>query len=104
MKEIYLLVHFHTDSSLGDIPNTAGTSMVELVRHALVDGAVHLDVDVLADLEGPEVGGERDVTLLPEGTGEQVASSRSETVTGRHFRRLGFLPPSLSGLRQLKKP
>lgn len=44
--------------------------MVELVGHALVDGAVNLDVDIIADFEDPEVGGEVGGTLLPEGAGE----------------------------------
>lgn len=68
--------------------------MVELVGHALVDGAVNLDVDVLADLVGLEVGGERDVTLLPERPREEVAGAGSETVSCRHFSSfslLGFL-------------
>lgn len=49
--------------------------MVELVGHALVNGAVNLDVDVLADLVGPQVSSERDVTLLPEWPREEIASS-----------------------------
>jgi hypothetical protein len=58
--------------------------VVELVRHALVDGAVHLDVDVVADLVGAQVGGERDVTLLAEGAREGVARARAHPVAGRH--------------------
>ncbi|PON76180.1 hypothetical protein PanWU01x14_035980 [Parasponia andersonii] len=59
--------------------------MVELVRHTLVDGAVHLDIDVVSNLVGLEVGGERDVTLLPEGPREEIAGSGPETVSSRHF-------------------
>lgn len=40
-----------------------------------MNGAVHLDVDIVADLVGLEVGGERDVTLLPEGSREEISSS-----------------------------
>jgi hypothetical protein len=29
--------------------------MVELVRHTLVDRTIHLHIDVIADLEGPQV-------------------------------------------------
>jgi hypothetical protein len=58
--------------------------VVELVRHALVDGAIHLDVDVVADLVGAQVGGERDVTLLAEGAREGVARARADPVAGRH--------------------
>jgi hypothetical protein len=66
---LYLLVDLDADGALGDVPDATGAAVVELVGHALVDGAVHLDVDVLADLVGAEVGGERDVPLLVEGAG-----------------------------------
>ena len=79
-----LLVDRDADGALGDIPDAPGAAVVELVRHALVHGAVHLDVDVVADLEGAEVGGERDVPLLAEGAREEVARPRAQPVAGRH--------------------
>jgi hypothetical protein len=65
----YLLVDLNADGALGDVPDATGATVVELVGHALVDGAIHLDVDVLADLVGVEVGGEQDVPLLAEAVG-----------------------------------
>ncbi|KAM1132806.1 hypothetical protein ACFX19_047863 [Malus domestica] len=62
-----LLVDLDTDVTLGDVPDATGTAVVELVGRTLVDGAVNLDVDMVADLVGLEVGRERDVPLLPEG-------------------------------------
>lgn len=59
--------------------------MVELVGHTLVDGAVNLDVNIIADFEDPEVGGEMGGTLLPEGAGEGVSGARPQTVSSRHF-------------------
>ena len=59
--------------------------MVELVGHAFVNGAVYLDVDIVAYLVCSEISGEGDVTLLPEGTSEEISSARPETVTSRHF-------------------
>jgi len=59
--------------------------MVELVRHALVDGAVNLDVDVIADVVGSEVSGEGDGSLLPEGAREGISGARPQTVTSRHL-------------------
>nr|GMD39720.1 Conjugal transfer ATP-binding protein, putative [Ipomoea batatas] len=81
----YLFVDFDANGALGDIPDTTGAAVVELVRHALVHGAVDLDVDIVSDVEDPEVGGQRDSSALPESTGEEIPRPRSYTVTGRHF-------------------
>ena len=65
--------------------------MVELVGHALVDGAVYLDVHVLSDAEGSQICGQRNVTLLPEGPGEEISSPRSKSMSGRHVHEPTFL-------------
>lgn len=83
--DCYLLVDFNTDSALGDVPDPTGTSVIELVGHALVDRAVNLDIDIVSDFEDPEVGGEMGRTLLPEGTSKEIPGSRSQTVPSRHF-------------------
>jgi hypothetical protein len=80
----YLLIDLNADGALGDVPDASRAAVVELVRHALVDGAIHLDVDVVADLVGAQVGGERDVTLLAEGAREGVARARADPVAGWH--------------------
>lgn len=59
--------------------------MIEFVGHSFVDSAVNLNVDIIADVVGSEVGGEGDGTLLPEGTREGVSGSRSQTVSCRHL-------------------
>ena len=82
---VYLLVNLHADGSLGDVPDSSGTSMVELVRHSLVNSTVDLNVDIVADLVDLQVSGESDVTLLPERPREEVPSPRAETMSGRHF-------------------
>ena len=84
IRVVYLLVDLDADGALGDVPDATGAAVVELVRHPLVDGAVHLDVDVVADLVGAEVGGERDVALLAEGAREEVARPRAQPVASRH--------------------
>ena len=82
---IYLLVDLDADGAFGDIPDTSGTSMVELVRHTLVDSAVNLDVNIVSNLVGSEVGCQWNVTLLSEGTSKEISCARPETVTSRHF-------------------
>jgi hypothetical protein len=59
--------------------------MVELVRHTLVDSAVNLDVYIVSNLVGSEVGCQWNVTLLSEGTSKEISCARPETVTSRHF-------------------
>lgn len=81
----YLFVDFDPDSALGDIPDATGAAMVKLVGHTLVDRSVYLDVDIIADFEDPEVGGEMGRTFLPEGAGEGISGARPQTVTRRHF-------------------
>ena len=71
----HLLIDLNTNGALGDVPDTTGAAMVELVRHTLVDSTIDLDVDVVADVIGPEVGGEGDGTLLPEWTRERVSGA-----------------------------
>lgn len=92
-KKAYLLINFDADCTLGNVPDAAGAAVVELVGHALVNGTVNLDVDIIPDLEGPEICSERDVTLLPEGPSEQIPRPRSKTVTRRHSQSLST--PSL---------
>ena len=73
--------------------------MVELVRHALVHGAVHLDVDVLPDLVGSAVGGEVDVTLLPEPARDQVARPRPQTMARRQSAPPASIRAAAAGVR-----
>lgn len=65
-----LLVDFNTNGAFGNIPNTTSTSMVELVRHSLVNSTIHLDINIISDFENPQVGRKCDGTLLPEGARE----------------------------------
>ena len=88
-----LLVDLNADGALGDVPDTTSAAMVEFVGHALVNGAIYLDVHIVTNLVGPEISGQWDVTLLSEGSGKQIPGPRSETVTSWHFSpSLVFLP------------
>eukprot|EP01092_Planopodium_desertum_P005556 TRINITY_DN232_c0_g1_i1.p1 TRINITY_DN232_c0_g1~~TRINITY_DN232_c0_g1_i1.p1 ORF type:complete len:255 (-),score=52.55 TRINITY_DN232_c0_g1_i1:57-821(-) len=80
-----LLVDFHTDGSGGDVPDTTSLSVVELVRHTLVVGTVTLNINVISQLVGGQVGGEMLSSALSESTGEEVSSAGSVTKGLGHF-------------------
>lgn len=82
---VYLLVNLDTDGTFGDVPDTTGTTMVELVRHTLVDSPVNPNIDIVTDVVGSEVSGEGNGTLLPEWAREWISRARSQTMTGRHL-------------------
>lgn len=73
------LVDNDSDSVGRDVIDDAGFAVVELVGHALVDRAIGLDVDNVANLVGLEVGGELCGALLAECAREEVPSARSVT-------------------------
>jgi len=79
-----LLIDHNADGAFGDIPDDTGAAVVELVRHALVHGAVHLDVHIVADLVVAQVRRQVDVSFVSEGTREQIPGPRPQSMTGRH--------------------
>ena len=54
-SSVDVLVHDNTDCVGCDVENLTGLSMVEFMGHALVDGTVGDDIDVVTDLVGHEV-------------------------------------------------
>lgn len=90
---IDLLVYFDADGALSDVPDPTGTTVVELMRHAFVNGTIHLDVNIISDLVGTKVGGQGDVPLLPERTGKEVPSAGTKPMTSRHPLRPSLLLP-----------
>lgn len=51
----------------------------------LVDGAVNLDVHIVANLEVAQVGGQGNVTMVPEPTGKHVPGAAAQTIGSGHF-------------------
>lgn len=55
-----------------------------------MDCSIDFDVNIVSELVGSEIYRERDVTLLPECSGEGVARTRPHTVASRHFASLSL--------------
>mgnify|MGYP005992677479 CR=1 FL=1 len=73
------LVDLNTDSTARDVEDNASAAMVESVRHTLLAGTVHNDVNDVTDLDGLGVSAEGDGAGLTEGAGEHVARARAVT-------------------------
>ena len=71
-SSVYLFVHLDTNHSFCDVLDNTSASMVELVRHTLVDGTIHLDVDIITDSVGAKVSGEMDITFPPERASQKI--------------------------------
>lgn len=69
------LVHNDADRTLAHGENDASLAVVEFVRHALLNGAVHLDVDEVADLVDAEVIRKGHNAVFPVPPGKHVAST-----------------------------
>jgi len=76
---IDLLLDADTYSSLVDVEDDTGAAMVVLEGHALVDGGIHLNIYVVASLEGSQVCGGVGHTLGAEPLLEEGAGLRSVT-------------------------
>ena len=50
MLSTYRLVDGYTDGSLGDVEHNAGATVVVLEGHALVDGGIHFNIDIISSL------------------------------------------------------
>lgn len=74
---VHELVHADSDGRLGDVEDDAGAAVVVLVGHALVNGGIGEDVDVVSHMDGHEVLGEMDGSLLAELLSEHVARTRA---------------------------
>ena len=80
-----LLVDNDSDGVLSDIEDTTGLTVVELVRHALVDGAVGNNVNEVALSVSLHDLGEVNGTVVSETLAEQVSGSCSVSEAVRHL-------------------
>ena len=79
------LVHDDTDGMCGNVENSAGISVVELVRHTSLDGSISDDVDVITLLVGDEILAKRDSSVLSECFAEKISRASSKTKSVWHF-------------------
>ena len=79
------LVHNDTDGVRGHVEDLAGLSVVELVRHASLDGTISDDIDVVSFAVGDEVLAEGRHTMLSESLAEKISRASSKTETVGHF-------------------
>ncbi len=79
------LVDLNTDSAGGHVPHNAGAAVVQLVRHALVDGTIALDVNVVTQAVRGQIGGHVRETMAPERLAEQISGLGAVTERVRHF-------------------
>ena len=79
------LVDNEAEGAGGDVVDNGSASVVELVGHALVDGAVGLDVDQVTDLVGDHVGRQLGRAVLAEIASKHVAGACAITKGVRHL-------------------
>lgn len=80
------LVDDDTDGVLGDVVDSTGFTVVDLMWHTLLDGTVTFDIDDVASFVDVHVGGETWHTLASELLGEHVTGSPSFTMGVGHLR------------------
>ena len=79
------LVDDDTDGVLCNVEDFASLSVVEFVRHALLDGTVSDDINVVALFVDNEEFGEGSSSVLSKGSGKQISSSSSKSEAMWHL-------------------
>lgn len=79
------LVDDDSNGVLGHVEHTAGTSVVHLMGHTLLEGTVGLDVNDVSSAVAAVIGGEMLYTVLAEVTREHVARSAPNTLGVNHL-------------------
>jgi hypothetical protein len=80
-----LLVDNDSDGSGVDVEDGTSSTVVVLVRHALVDSAINDDVDDVSELEAGEGIGDVNGSVLLESFSEFMSGSSFVSVTVGHF-------------------
>ncbi len=68
----YAFVYYYTNGVLSHIEYAPGFAMICLIGQTLLYSTMSLNVNDVADLENPHVCGQRNNSMLSEGTGKHV--------------------------------
>mgnify|MGYP007038692054 CR=1 FL=1 len=79
------LVDDDSNSSLGNVEDSSGSSVVGLEWHTLLESSVGLDVDKISALVLGVIGGEMLNSVLAEIASEHITRSASETLGVSHI-------------------
>ena len=79
-----LFVDDDSDGARIDVEDSSGSAVIELIRHAFMDGTINNDVDDVTDLEGGQGFADVDRSYLPESFSEFVSCFSSLTVAVGH--------------------
>ena len=91
---VHAAVDEETHSAWRDVPDNARAAVVQSVRHALVDGAVHMHVDDIADPVRAEFDRWRGHPVLAVLPPEEVACAPAKTGGVAHCKKARPKPPS----------
>lgn len=79
-----LLIYNDADGAGIDVEDAAGSSMVELIGHAFMNGAIDGNIDIVADFIVGEGFGDVDGAFLSEGFGKFISGFPSVAVAVGH--------------------
>ena len=81
------LVDDESEGSGRDVVNDSSATVVELVRHTLMDRTVSLDINEITDLVGDHVSGQLGGSMFAELASEHVTSASAITMRMRHLKK-----------------
>ena len=84
---VHTAVDEETDGAWGNVPNDASAAVVESVRHALVDSAIDMDIDDVANAVCPELDRRSWHSVLAVLPPEEIASAPTKTGGVTHSKR-----------------
>ena len=85
---VHAAVDEETDSAWGNVPDDTSAAVVESVRHALVDSAIDMDIDDVANAVSPELDRWSRHSVLAVLPPEEITSAPAKSCCVSHGERL----------------
>ena len=85
---VHTAVDEETDGAWGNVPDDASAAVVESVRHALVDSAIDMDIDDVANAVSPELDRWSRHSVLAVLPPEEITSAPAKSCCVSHGERL----------------